>query len=206
MPPPARDQVRRAAVATAALTAVATGAVGAAAAPPDRPPQPEIRAFKPTADTYVTAAAPRTNFGHARTLRVDGAPVTTTYVRFELKGLRGDPEGVTLLLHSTAATRTPYQVRSVRYDDWNERRLTYANAPRLSLRYAASRPVRRGRWSAVDVTAFVDGDDVSLAITTRSPRGVSFGSRESRYGPRLAVQLQGERTDASELLERLRRK
>jgi hypothetical protein len=49
-------------------------------------------------------------------------------------------------------------------------------------------------WSAVDVTGFVDHEDreVSLAITTRAAREITFGSRESRYGPRLVVQYARE--------------
>jgi hypothetical protein len=137
----------------------------------------------------VSAAEPNKNFGRTTALRADGSPQTTVYLRFRVKMLRGDITDVTLLLHAQAGGRTSYQVRRVREDEWRERRLTYENAPRLSLRYASSKPVRRGAWSAVDVTPFVADDDelVSLAITTRSALGVVFASRESRRGPRLVV-------------------
>lgn len=202
----ASEQLTWAVIPVAALaTAAAGGPARASAAPTQRPNPPHVRAFKPVADAYVTAAEPRANFGSARMLRIDGVPMTTTYVRFDLDRLRREPESVTLLLHSNRSTRTPFEVRRVNENDWRERRITFANAPDLSLRYASSKPVRAGRWAAVDVTAFARDDEVSLAITTRSSRGVSFGSRESRYGPRLAVVLRRD-GDPGQLNERLRRK
>jgi hypothetical protein len=172
-------------LATVALAAAA-GAASAA-----NGPTAEIRAFKPVADTHVSAARPQKNFGRAPILRVDGFPETTAYLRFDLRRLRGDITSVTLLLHPSTAGRASFAVRRVRVNEWRERRLTYDNAPRPSERYASSKPVRRGVWSAIDVTPFVQGDDseVSLAITTHGARELSFGSRESRHGPRLVVRF-----------------
>ena len=158
---------------------------------------PEIRAFRPQADTYVSEAQPERNFGLLHALRADSSPVTTVYLRFRLK-LSGKITGVTLLLHAQAGARTSYQVRRVQQTAWRETRLTYANAPRLSLRYASSKPVRRAAWSAVDVTPFVDVDTqrVSLAITTKSSLGVVFSSRESDQGPRLVVRTDGQEPES----------
>jgi hypothetical protein len=179
--------------AGAALTLALIPAAGA-----QDQPTGEIRAFRAEADTYVSEAAPRRNFGTLRALRADGDPQSTIYVRFRTTRLKGEIDSVTLLLHAQARVRTGYQVRRVYEDDWRERALTYENAPRLSLRYASSRPVRRGAWSAVDVTAFIADDDneVSLAITTRSPRGVVFASRESRHGPRLVFRTERKGREA----------
>lgn len=176
-----------------ALATLAAGAAVASAAPAS-PGEPEIRAFKPEADTHVSSSRPRVNFGRARVLRVDGAPETTTYLRFQLNMRDAEIASVTLLLHPTAAGRARYAVRPVSRNAWRERGLTYANAPRPSQRYASSAPVRRGVWSAVDVTAFIEREDreVSLALTTRGPRELSFSSRESRHGPRLVVQYARE--------------
>jgi hypothetical protein len=80
-------------------------------------------------------------------------------------------------------------VRRVYENQWRERGLTFENAPRLSLRYVSSKPVRSGIWSAVDVTSFVkdDTERVTLAVATRSALGVVFDSRESDQGPRLVI-------------------
>jgi hypothetical protein len=162
---------------------VVTGSAGA------QPTSDELRAFRAEADTYVSASRPEANFGRARTLRADGAPRQTTFLRFRLGELEGQITSVTLLLHAQAGARTSYQVRRVYEDEWRERGLTFDNAPRSSLRYVSSKPVRRGIWSAVDVTSFVtdDPERLSLAVTTRSALGVVFESRESDHGPRLVI-------------------
>jgi hypothetical protein len=135
-------------------------------------------------------------------LRVDGAPETTTYVRFRPGKIRGEVTSVILLLHSRSTGRAAYAVRRVSGVDWRERALTYANAPDLSLRYTSSKPVRRGAWSAIEVGSFVgpeNGGEISLAITTRAGRELAFGSRESRTGPRLVVRA-GPPLDVDDLL------
>jgi acid phosphatase type 7 len=174
------------AVAMVIATIAATGAAPAATGP-----RAGIRAFKPVADTYVSSATPRSNFGSLRVLRVDGTPEETAYLRFNLTRISGEITSVTLLLHAMTATRAGFAVRRVTRDVWRERRLTYLTAPQPSSRYTASKPVRRGVWSAIDVTPFVeDGDgEVSLALTTRAARRLSFGSRESSHGPRLVVRF-----------------
>jgi hypothetical protein len=164
-------------------------AVGVTSSAGAQAPMDELRAFRPEADTYVSAARPETNFGRSRWLRADGSPRQTAFLRFRMTPLKGRITSVTLLLHARRGARTSYQVRRVYEDEWRERGLTFENAPRLSLRYVSSKPVRRGIWSAVDVTSFVTDDTtlVSLAVTTRSALGVVFESRESDQGPRLVV-------------------
>lgn len=194
-----------------ALAAVALATAAAAGASPAASgPAVAIRAFKPVADSYVTASHPRGNYGRSRILRVDGAPEATAYLRFELGKLTGSITGsitsVTLLLHPSTPARARFAVRHVNEDEWRERRLTYTNAPRPSSRYASSKPAPRGAWSAIDVTAFVDGEgEVSFAITTRAAKELSFGSRESRYGPRLVVRTSEDDIDDQVLEALLRR-
>jgi hypothetical protein len=170
--------------------AVATAATAGA----DPRPSTAIRALTPEADTYVSAARPETNFGASRSLRVDGSPTTTAYLKFRLRRLQGEITSVTLLLHARGPASTSYEVRRVYRDGWRERRLTFESSPLLSLRYVSSKPVRRGAWSAVDVTSFVKEDVtlISLAVTTRSARGVVFESRESDHGPRLVVRTRDD--------------
>jgi hypothetical protein len=161
--------------------------------------KPAIRAYSPEADTYVTAAEPDGNYGRSRMLRAARSPRTTTYLRFRIRTLPPDTS-VILLLHSTSGGRASYEVRSAGTEDWAERRLTYANAPRLSMRYAAGKIVGKGPWNAVDVTSLVAGNRVNLAITARGRVGVAFHSRESKDGPRLVVRKATEHTDLAELV------
>jgi hypothetical protein len=154
----------------------------------------KIRAIPPEADTYVSAEEPDRNFGGSRVLRADGSPQATTYLRFRLRGKDRSILGATLILHAHSGDRTGFAVRRVPMNDWRERALTFATAPKPSLRYASAKPVRRGAWSAVDVTTFVGDTDeaVTLAVTTRSPDGVAFRSRESRQRPMLVVRTRKE--------------
>jgi hypothetical protein len=178
-------------VALAALFGAAGSCASAAT------PMYGFHVYKPVADTYVTASRARANFGRSPTLRVDASPETTAFVRFRLKRLPVAAATVTLLLRPRSPGGARYAVRAVEDNEWRERRLTYATAPHPSLRFAFSRPVRRGAWSAVDVTSLVaSGDDeVTLAITTHGRREISFGSRESRSGPRLVVRTDDEQED-----------
>ncbi len=173
------------------LTATTVVAGAAAAAPA---PQGEIRAFKPVADVHVSSTRPDENFGRALTLRVNGEPKKNAYLRFHLTARKAEIESVTLLLHPSASGRGMFAVRRVSTNAWRERRVTFANAPRSSQHYAMAGPVRRGVWSAIDVTSFVESGerDVGLAITTRAARELSFGSRESAHGPRLVVRYAEE--------------
>jgi hypothetical protein len=153
----------------------------------------KIQALKPEADTYVSATEPARNFGTAAILRADAAPQATTYLRFRHSSLAHNVVGVTLLVHAHGGGRTGFDVRRVSHDDWRESSLTYETAPRPSLRYAASTPVRQGKWRIVDVTPFTSEgrDTITLAITTRSSRGVAFRSRESKQRPMLVVRTAG---------------
>lgn len=179
--------------------ALALGIAAAGVAWGKNTPLPELRAFSPEADTYVSKARPQRNFGSLEALRADSVPQATVYLRFRIRKLKGSITRVALLLHAQGKARAIYQVRRVDENDWREAGLTYENAPKLSLRYASSKPVRRGAWSAVDVTPLVSGGGrVSLAITTKSALGVVFASRESNHGPRLVVRTDAERVEEPE--------
>ena len=124
------------------LLALAVAASGSARAQP--PPTTELRAFRPEADAYVTSAVPEMNFGRSHALRADGAPEVRSYLKFRLEKLKGEIASVTLLLHAGRGARASYEVRQVKNHSWEERAVTFWNAPRLSLRYASSKPVRSG--------------------------------------------------------------
>jgi hypothetical protein len=157
---------------------------------------PRIRAVRAKADAFVTATKRTTNFGRTQELRVDGAPRTRAYLRFNVDLQSGDVEHVSILLWSRTRAHAGYQVRLVE-DRWRERSITFANAPMLSPDYVTSGRLKAGAWKAVDVTPLTDmlsGEDdyVSLALTTMSPKGVEFASRESGlHGPRLIVERSG---------------
>jgi hypothetical protein len=160
---------------------------------------PRIRAMRPKADAYVSAANRTQNFGRSRELKVDFSPTMRAYVLFDVDLRSLDVQQVSLLLYSRTRSRAGYQVRLV-VDPWRERRITFANAPVLSADFVASGPLQARAWKAVDVTSFVSGDErsISFALTTVSPKGVEFASRETGlHGPRLVVESQDNRTTGS---------
>lgn len=197
---------RVALVGLAMLIVAAAGGGSAASGAPEK--SLRLQVYEPTADTHVTAERPRTNFGRSPRLRVDGTPEANAYVRFRLRKRAGEIVSVTLLLHSRSSARASFAVRRATGRPWDERRLTYATAPKCSLRYASARVERHGMWTAIDVTSFVDAGDreVSLAITTRGSRELSFGSRESREAPRLVVRVAQDDGAENQLLDSLRRR
>jgi hypothetical protein len=160
---------------------------------------PRIRAIRPKADAYVSAASRTQNFGRARELKVDSSPVVRSYVLFDVDLRSTEVRQVSLLLYSRTRLQAGYQIRLVG-ERWRERRITFANAPGVSPNFVASGPLRAEAWKAVDVTSLVSGDErhISFALATVSAKGVEFASRETKqHGPRLVVERQENATTSS---------
>ncbi len=144
-------------------------------------------AFEPVADAFVSAAKRRTNFGAARTLRVDRSPVARTYLRFNVRHLTGDVATATLRLYALGGSPRGYRV-NVASNRWRERTITYANAPSFRPATGSSRAFRRRRWTSVDVTSLVGGEGrVTFVLTTRDAGGFALASRER--GPHALLRI-----------------
>ena len=160
---------------------------------------PRIRAMKPKADAFVSAANRTQNFGRARELKVTASPALRSYVLFDVDLHSIDVKQVSLLLYSRSRSRVGYQIRLVG-ERWRERRITFANAPAVSPNFVMSGPLQAGAWKAVDITSLVTGDErrLSFALTTVSAKGAEFASRETGlHGPRLVVERQENVTTTS---------
>ena len=167
--------------------------------------------FPAVADAYVSSAAPTSNFGQATTLRTDGVPIETTYLRFAPTGVAA-AGSVALRVYATSSTTTPFQVRGVASTGWDETTLTYATAPAFGPVVATSGEVTAGRWYTLDVSSLVHGDGpVSLAITTGGSKATLVSSRESARPPQLVTPAPPSpspfviRPDATRLPGRVRR-
>jgi hypothetical protein len=161
--------------------------------------EPSIRAVRAKADAFVSDATPRRNFGQARLLAVDGAPTIRTYLRFDVDLRSDDVRHASLLLYSLRRRlRTGYKVRLVS-GRWNEREITYANAPEGSPPSVSSGALGAGSWKAIDLTSLVAGKKaVNLVLSTESTNGALFASRETgRHGPRLVIERQPGETTGS---------
>jgi acid phosphatase type 7 len=168
---------------TAALLAgAATLASASTTLPPPR--------YVASADAYVSAAAPRANFGRAGTLRTGKGPVTRAYLRFDLRSLSEAALRKATLRLQAVGGRRQFSV-SVAGSNWNERRITFRNAPRVGRRLALVK-VKRGSI-AIDVTKGVKlGKQVTFVLTSSKP--MRFRSRESGPAPRLDLSLFSDET------------
>ena len=153
---------------------------------------PTIMALRARADAHVNAATRTENYGRARRVHVDASPLVRTYLRFHIGTYVGDVARVNLLLYSRTRSAIGFRVRRVT-EGWRERRITFENAPRLSMRSVASGPLVAQTWEAVDVTTLVGGvedKDVSFALSTTALRDIALASRESGVtGPRLVLEI-----------------
>jgi hypothetical protein len=194
---PPQDELPRGRLGVSIAVALAASAVSVAAIPvasSGRPPK--LTAFRAKADAHVSAATRETNFGRGRRLTIDARPLTRAYVRFTVTGNDRDIRRLNLLIYSHTSSQLGYRVR-LATRRWNERGITFENAPRPSSRFVSSGPLRAGAWKAVDVTSLVGlvDPDVSFVLATVGMRAITVASRESGlHGPRLVVEYSEART------------
>ena len=142
--------------------------------------------FTSVADGFVTASAPRRNYGRTRVLQLRAKPPGRAYLRFRIEGLRGGVVSARLRVFVTRPGRAGLQVRAIAERRWNERSLRYRTAPALG-RVIAEGSARPG-WRSFDVGSLVEAPGiVELALVAK--RGtVSVASRETRSKPRIRVE------------------
>jgi len=154
-------------------------------------PPPTGTPGAPVADSYVQADLPTSNFGTATSLKVDGSPVTVSYLKFDVQGITGAPGKATLKVFVPVATSTPINVRSVADSTWTETGLTYNNRPATGATAIASpAPIAANTTVSIDVTALVTGPGVvSFALDTTSSTSKSLPSREAAANqPQLVIE------------------
>jgi Calcineurin-like phosphoesterase len=147
--------------------------------------------LSPVADSYVRADQPTVNFGTETSLRVDGDPVSVSYLKFEVQGLTTAPTRATLKVVSPISSTTPINAKSVADTTWTETGVTYNNAPAVGGTVASDTPSTTNDVLSFDVTSLVHGDGlVSFALNTTSSTSKSPPSRENPtvgYRPQLVV-------------------
>ena len=154
------------------------------------PAPPTSLTFNPEADSYVSSSSPTSNYGSASSLRVDASPVINTYLRFTVQGVVGTVKNATLRLYATSNGNTGHQVSQVADNTWDERTITYGNAPAIGSSIGSSGAFSSGAYVDVDVTPYVTGNGTySLAVRDLSSVAVSYGSRESANPPQLVLAM-----------------
>jgi hypothetical protein len=148
--------------------------------------------FKATADAYVLKSSPGSNYGKATNLRVDGSPVTRSYLRFVVSGLAsGTVQSAILRIYANSANTTGFSVHSVANNTWTETGITFTNSPAMGSVISSSKPFSGAAWVTVDITSFIKGNGTyNLAIDSTNTTNTSLGSREAgAYAPQLVVTL-----------------
>ncbi len=146
--------------------------------------------FPPAADSHVRGDYPDGNWGTSSSLRVDGSPSSTAYLRFSVDGVDGPIRAATLKVFAKrTVTPSGVDLRPV-LGDWSEAGLTYRNAPAVGGVIGHAGAAEEGQWVSIDATPLVKGNGrVDLALTTKSETARRFASREEddQYAPRLVV-------------------
>jgi len=175
------------ATATAAITPTQTSTATPTATlstTPSPTPTPtgtnNIITFTPEADSYVDSSSSTTNYGTSTSLRVDGSPLVNSYARFNLSGLNGTVAKATLRIYANSASTSGIQAHGVADVSWDEKTISYANAPAMSGAASTSAAVKANTWVEMDVTSLVSGNGtISLAVTTPGATAIKLASRES---------------------------
>ncbi len=150
--------------------------------------------YKPTADAYVNKSAPDKNFGKNLSIRADHLPLTQSYLRFDITGL--DNNGVTsakLRIYANSANKIGVIVDKVSDNNWEEKSITFKNAPEVGEQITKSSGFTKGIWIEVDITSYITGDGTySVALTTTSDTNINLASREAgTKSPALVVNYEG---------------
>jgi calcineurin-like phosphoesterase family protein/fibronectin type III domain protein len=146
--------------------------------------------FDSVADSYVAADFPSTNYGLSGTIRAVSSPESRSYLRFVVNDISGTVTNATLRLYATSSSATGYQIKRVGDQGWEERTITYANAPAAGALIGSSGNFASGNWTTVNVTSLLNGNGVyDLVLTTTSGSNMNFNSRDaSNNRPQLVIQ------------------
>ncbi len=150
------------------------------------------KSFTDVADTHVRSDLPETNYGTATHLRVDGSPVSRSYLRFKVEGLTARVKKATLWVYTKSPiTRSGIDLRPVT-GSWSESTTSYWNRPGIGSSVANSGSAESGRWVSIDATRLVAGDGtVNFALTTTSTTARHLAAREdAAHAPRLVVETE----------------
>ena len=179
-----------------ALVAAATTASAVVCAPTaSAQASPATLTLNPTGDAYVSASAPKSNYGHDDSLRVTSRPgqVKTSYLAFTVPatpGRRVDAARLVLTRTGHHLPATTLNLQNLTGYTENESSLTAANAPKPGPRLATTATTTTTQTVSFTVTAATTKPGpVTFALTSPVTTDVlQFASREDgATGPQLVL-------------------
>jgi hypothetical protein len=140
----------------------------------------QLLSFRPAADAWVNQSSPTQNQGAAKTLKIDGKAINTTFLRFTVTGITGPVQSAWIELEVRGASADGGTIRPVAANGWGEFTITYGNQPTIGgSALDTTGAVTVGEILQLDVTpAISQNGTYSFAITGNGSRGWSVRSRE----------------------------
>jgi hypothetical protein len=157
---------------------------------------PQTVTLTPIADTYVRSDATGTSYGTATQLDVDGSPIQTSYLKWDLSSLAGRTiQSATLQVRVTDTGSTGLQTVHVVDDtSWGETAMTYATRPAIGASIGTLGPTNTNTSYTITLTGSALqsklGALLSLAFDSSDADGVHLGSRETSSPVRLVLVVQ----------------
>jgi hypothetical protein len=151
----------------------------------------------PAADSWTGSDAPTVNHGSEVSAYVDGSPVKTTYLRYDLSGVSGTVTSAVLRVTTapSSASGSPdrQDVHRVMDNSWTEQGLTWNNQPTVDPAGVGSVAGTNGSGTSYDIVltpsaiASAVGGQLSLAIDSKGGDAFYITTRETATPPRLVL-------------------
>jgi parallel beta-helix repeat protein len=146
--------------------------------------------FLPSADMFVDAASPTSNYGSATSLSSDGgSKPEEAFLRFDVSGLGASAQSAFLRIWVTNATSNGPEVFPAS-SSWDESTVTWNTKPAVTgPAIVDAGSIGSGSWYDFDVSSYVTGNgEFTLNLASVSTDGMNFSSRElSGSEPQLVV-------------------
>jgi hypothetical protein len=146
--------------------------------------------FTPTADAYVQADAPSSNYGASTQIVNDNSPVKNLLLKFEVTGLSGRTIlSARLRLYCLDPSSVGGDFWPVDDTNWSETNVTWNTAPAAgALKIGSIGAVVAGNSYELDVTSLIGGDGIySIKGTSTSSDGAYYASKERANPPQLLI-------------------
>ena len=156
------------------------------------PAPPTTLTFTPTADTWVEADTPTTNYGSNTVVGTDNSPVKRLLLKFNVSGIAGRQVlSARLRLYCVNASNLGGIFHRVADTSWSESGVNWNNAPAGDATVLGQLgSVSTATWYEVNVSQLVSGDGTfSIDATSTSSDGADYTAKEgtSGFAPQLVV-------------------
>ncbi|NJD58343.1 MAG: DNRLRE domain-containing protein [Anaerolineae bacterium] len=155
--------------------------------------------FTTVADSYVNQSDPSKNFGTNPSIRVDGSPVVRSFLSFNISGISGTISKVTLQIFANSSSSSGFDVNKISNTTWQEKSITYNNAPALGDKVGTSKKFSSNNWVSTDVTPLLNADGaISIALTGIDSTAINLAAREDNsHAAQLLVEVASSATSTA---------